>query len=48
MERKDYQMPTMKVVELRNRTQLLAGSGEEVHDGDVDATMNGTFEEHDI
>lgn len=28
-------MPTMKVVELRNRTQLLAGSGEEVHDGDA-------------
>ena len=26
MKRKDYQKPTMTVVELRNRTQLLAGS----------------------
>ena len=28
MKRKDYQKPTMRVVELRNRTQLLAGSVE--------------------
>ena len=27
MKRKDYQRPTMKVVELRHRTQLLTGSG---------------------
>jgi hypothetical protein len=26
MKRKDYQKPTMTVVELRHRTQLLAGS----------------------
>jgi hypothetical protein len=26
MKRKDYQRPTMKVVELRHRTQLLTGS----------------------
>ena len=27
MNKKDYLKPTMTVVELRNRTQLLAGSG---------------------
>ena len=27
MKRKDYQRPTMKVVELQQRTMLLAGSG---------------------
>jgi hypothetical protein len=27
MKRKDYQKPTMKVVILQHRTQLLAGSG---------------------
>ena len=26
MKRKDYQMPTMKVVELRSKCQILAGS----------------------
>ena len=48
MKRKDYQMPTMKVVELRSKCQILAGSNDEVHVGDVDASMEGTFEEHDI
>ena len=27
MNKKDYEKPTMTVVELRHRTQLLAGSG---------------------
>lgn len=27
MNKKDYEKPTMTVVELRNRTQLLTGSG---------------------
>lgn len=27
MNKKDYEKPTVTVVELRNRTQLLAGSG---------------------
>ena len=44
MKRKDYQMPTMKVVELKQRPQLLANSTR----GDVNASMEGTFEEHDI
>ena len=44
MKRKDYQMPTMQVVELQQSQQLLANSTQ----GDVDASMEGTFEEHDI
>ena len=28
MKRKDYQKPTMKVVQLQHQTHLLAGSGE--------------------
>ena len=41
MNKKDYEKPTMTVVELRNRTQLLAGSNE------MRATRNsyGTAEE---
>ena len=34
MNKKDYEKPTMTVVELRNRTQLLAGSSQ------LDATRN--------
>ena len=34
MNKKDYQTPTMKVVQLQQRSQILAGSG-------VDATYNG-------
>ena len=41
-------MPTMKVVELRSKCQILAGSNDEVHVGDVNANMEGTFEEQDI
>ena len=33
MKRKDYQKPTMTVVELRHRTQLLAGSVEAQRSG---------------
>ena len=43
MKRKEYQMPTMRVVELKQRQQLLAGSTQ----GDVDATMNDTFVEEE-
>ena len=41
MNRKDYQKPTMQVVQLQH-TQMLASS-----DG-VQATMSGTFEEVDL
>ena len=41
MRKKDYEKPTMQVVELKLQPQLLAGS-------DVNATMNGTFEEETI
>ena len=43
MKRKDYQMPTMRVVELKQRPQLLANSTR----GDVNATMNDTFVEEE-
>ena len=33
MKRKDYSKPTMRVVELRHRTMLLAGSNPDVHGG---------------
>ena len=42
MKRKDYNRPTMKVVELQHRTILLQTSGQ------VQATMNGTWEEENI
>jgi hypothetical protein len=31
MKRKDYQRPTMKVVQLQHQTHLLAGSGVEAN-----------------
>ena len=42
MKRKDYQRPTMKVVQLQHQTYLLAGS-------DVEAIRNGygTAQEYD-
>ncbi len=40
MKRKDYQKPTMKVVELQHKCQILAGSGEM-----GSATLNATYEE---
>ncbi len=43
MERKDYQEPATKVVELQHRAHLLAGSKDT-----VSATMEGTFVEEDI
>ena len=42
MKRKEYEKPAMQVVQLKQQPQLLAGSEQ------VDATMNGTFEEVDI
>ena len=41
MRKKDYEKPTMQVVEVKQQPQLLAGS-------QVDATMNGTWVEEDI
>ena len=41
MRRKTYEEPTMQVVQLKQQPQLLTGS-------DVNATMNGTWEEEDI
>ena len=41
MKRKEYEKPSMKVYELRQTPQLLAGS-------DLSATMDGTFTEEDI
>ncbi len=40
MKRKDYQKPTMKVVQLQHQTHLLEAS--------VSATMNTEWEEVDI
>ena len=44
MKKKEYERPTMQVVQLKQQPQLLAGSVP----GDVNATMNGTFEEETI
>jgi len=44
MKKKMYEKPTTKVYELKQQPQLLAGSV----NGDVNATMNGTFEEETI
>ena len=43
MKRKDYEKPTTKVVQLRHRSHILAGSAT----GNVSATMSGTFTETD-
>ena len=42
MKRNDYQTPTMKVVQLKHRTQMPQASG------GVQATMNDTWEEEDL
>ena len=41
MKRKDYQKPTTRVVMLRHAGMLMTS-------GEVQATINGTFEEEDI
>ena len=41
MKKKEYERPTMQVVQLKQRSQILAGS-------DVSATMDGTFTEVDL
>ena len=41
MKRKKYEKPSVEVVVMKQQPQLLAGS-------DVNATMNGTWEEEDI
>ena len=42
MKKKDYQKPTMRVVMLQHRTQLLQASGQ------VNATMDNEWEDVDI
>ena len=39
-----YEKPTMQVVQLKQQQQLLTGSAT----GDVNATMDGTWEEEEI
>ena len=41
-KKKKYEKPSMKVFELKQQPQLLAGSAQ------VDATMNGTWQEENI
>ena len=41
MKKKEYERPTMQVVQLKQRSQILAGSV----GGNVNATMDGEFEE---
>lgn len=45
MKKTNYEIPTMKVVQLHHRTHLLVGS---VNATGVSATMNGTFMEEDL
>ena len=42
MKKKEYERPTMQVVQLKQQPQLLAGSEQ------VNATMDGTWTEEDI
>lgn len=44
MRKKEYERPTMQVFELKQQPALLVGSV----NGDVNATMNDTFEEEFI
>ena len=45
MKKRNYEIPTMKVVQLHHRTHLLQAS---VTATGVSATMNGTFTEQDV
>lgn len=45
MKKRNYEIPTMKVVQLHHRTHLLVNS---VNAKGVSATMNGTFTEEDV
>ena len=42
MKKRNYEIPTMQVVQLKHRTSLLVGSEQ------VNATMNGKWTEEDI
>ena len=44
MKKKQYQKPTMNIVKLQQQTHLLQASAS----GEVNATMNSTWEEEDI
>lgn len=45
MKKKQYEKPSLEVVELKQQTSLLQSSASS---DSVNATMNGTFEEVDI
>ena len=45
MKKKEYERPTMQVVEVKQQVHLLAGS---VNSGDVNATMESTWTEETI
>ncbi len=44
MKKKEYERPTMQVVQLKQQPTLLTGSAT----GDVNATMDDTWTEQDI
>ena len=44
MKKKEYERPTMQVVQLKQQPTLLAGSAT----GDVNATMDDVWDENDI
>ena len=46
MKKRNYEIPTMKVVQLQHRTHLLVGS--EVNATSVSASMNDTWSEENI
>ena len=43
-KKKPYEKPSMQVFELKQQPQILAGSAT----GDVNASMNGTWDEEDV
>ena len=45
MKKKEYERPTMQVVQLKQQPTLLQSS---VNSGDVNATMDDTWTEQDI
>ena len=45
MKRQDYQNPTTKVVQLKQRCGILSGSNQKISGSN--ATLNATYEEED-
>ena len=48
MKRSDYQKPTMKVIELKQKCRLLTLSGQVENNPTSAAAMNVVYEEEDI